>query len=263
MSHIAFNQSRFACQSHQLTVVRGRLHSLRIARHISERRREVRVLKSSTTADFAGDLPAYRKHRRPIGLGVVQPGHEVGRAGTGDREASRELAGQLAVCRRGERGGSLMADPDKGKVAALLSRTHGISEAKIGVSYHPEDMGDAPVDHRFDHDVGDAQRPCHFMWKSHIHPVVANLCPVGRGRVGERSRRFPVLGRIVVAVPWTAEPAPFDRPLAERAGLMRAGIGQTAVATLSRVGDTEALMADGDRRDPALRQLVEAHEPVP
>ena len=41
---------------------------------------------------------------------------------------------------------------------------------------------------------------------------------------------------------------------------MRAGIGQTAVATLGCVGYAEALLADGDGRDPALRQLVEAHK---
>ena len=46
-----------------------------------------------------------------------------------------------------------MADPDEGELTALLSYAHSVSEPEIGVSNHPEDVGDSPVDHGFDHDV--------------------------------------------------------------------------------------------------------------
>ncbi len=66
------------------------------------------------------DLPGQREHRRAVDVCVPQPGEQVRRSRSGDRQARRRTAGQLAVRGGGERGGALVSDPDVGELARQL-----------------------------------------------------------------------------------------------------------------------------------------------
>ena len=66
-------------------------------------------------------------------------------------------AGELAVGGGGERGGALVADADVGEPPGLLLAAQRVGEAEVRVADHPEDVLDAPVDHRLGHQVGDGR----------------------------------------------------------------------------------------------------------
>ena len=87
---------------------------------VGERGREVEILERAAAAHLRRHLARDREHRRPVDLGVVQTGEQVRGARARDREARRELPGELAVRARRERGRALVADADEREVAALL-----------------------------------------------------------------------------------------------------------------------------------------------
>ena len=158
MRDAALHERVLAREAHQLGVVGVALHGLRVDRDVGERGGEVEVLERAAAAHLRRHLARDREHRRAVDLGVVQPGEQVGGARARDREARRELAGELPVGRRRERGRALVADTDEREVAALLGVAHRVGEAEVGVADHAEHVRDAPREHRLDHHVGDRAR---------------------------------------------------------------------------------------------------------
>ena len=171
----ALHERVLAREAHQLGVVGVALHGLRVERDVGERGGEVEVLERAAPAHLRRHLPRDREHRRAIDLGVVETGEQVGGARARDREARGELAGELAVGRRRERGRALVADADEREVAALLGLAHRVGESEVRVADHAEHVGDAPREHRLDHDVGDRARARPLGRQRDVDPVGADL----------------------------------------------------------------------------------------
>ncbi len=74
--------------------------------------REIDLLKRARAQHLLVDLAGQREHRGAIDLRVPEPGEQVRRPRTGDRQAGGGPAGELAVGGGRERGGALVADPD-------------------------------------------------------------------------------------------------------------------------------------------------------
>ena len=155
-----------------------------------------------------------------------------------------------------------MSDADETDVTADLGLAHRVGEAQVRVAHHAEDVGDAPVDHGFDHDVRDGPGPGMRHRQGDVDTVIAHLGPIGGRGVIEAARRLAVLGGVVPTVPGAPQPPLLDRTLAQRSSLVRALVAETAV---SRIGSChrQRRPADGDRRHPPLREFVDVHDLVP
>ena len=263
MGDVALDDGRLAGQGHQLGVVGPGLHRRRVAGHVGEGGRQVGVLEGAPAPHRRGHLAREGQDRGPVHLGVVEAGEQVGGAGAGDGEAGGQLSGELAVAAGREGGRTLVADPDERQVSPFLGRPHGVGETEVGMAHHAEDVGDAPGDHGLHQHVGDGAFPGRLDGQGRIHAVVAHLGAVGGRGIVEGRRGPAVLGRVVVAVPRTAQPAALDRPLPQRSALVRAGVTEAAEAAVGGAGHAEALVADGHRHGPALTQLVGIDKLVP
>ena len=155
---VAAQQRVLAREVHQLDRVGVVQHRLAPRGDRAERARQVDLLERARAEHLRVDLAGQREHRRAVDLRVPQPGEQVRGAGAGDRQARRGAAGELAVGGRRERRGALVADADVGQPPGLLLAAQRVGEAEVGVPDHPEDVLDAPVDHRLGHHVGDGRR---------------------------------------------------------------------------------------------------------
>ena len=223
---------------------------------------KVDLLEGAWAQDLDVDLAGEGEHRRAIDLGVPQPGHEVGRPGPGDRQARSRAAGELAVGRGSEGGGSLVADADVLELAGLDAAADGVGQAEVGVPDHAEDVPDAPGDHGLDHHVGDRARVRPERLDADVDAVVADLDGVRRDLVGELARRAPGQRAVVEAVPRAAQQPVLDRALAERAALVRAAVVERAVLAVV-VGERHGPVARDNGAHAALGQLLHAGDAMP
>ena len=145
-----------------------------------------RSWKAPRPSTLDGTWPEIAMTGRLVQLGVVQPGQQVGRARTGDREARRRPAGQLAVGAGRERGCALVPDADVGQLAALLGPAQRVGEAEVGVPDHAEHVrrrrarpGSRPARRR------PCGRPATGSGQPHVDAVVALLDLVDADRVAE------------------------------------------------------------------------------
>ena len=83
------------------------------------------------------DLAGERQDGSAIDLGVPHPGQEIRRARTGDGQASRGPAGELAVGRGGKGGGALVANGDVLEIASLVLPSDGVCEPEVRVPTMP------------------------------------------------------------------------------------------------------------------------------
>jgi hypothetical protein len=181
---VAPQQRVLAREVHQLDRVGVVQHGLAPGGDGAERAREVDLLERAGTEHLRVHLAGEREHRRTIDLRVPQAGEQVRGARPRDRQARRGPSGELAVRGRGERGGALVADADELQPPGLLLAAQRVGEPEVGVADHPEDVLDAPVDHRLDHEVGD-RGDVRLLLDADVDLAVADLERVGRGLVVE------------------------------------------------------------------------------
>ncbi len=119
-------------------------------------------------------------HRLVVHLGVVQPVEQVDRAGARRGQADADLAGELGVGRRHERGQLLVPGLDElhGVVRALgaLQRAHDGVDA---VPREAVDALDAPLVEAFDHEVRD--RLAHGVGPLRVEVTVVRWAAPRRG----------------------------------------------------------------------------------
>ncbi len=187
--HIAFDQGRLARERHELGVVRPGLHGLAVAGDVGESGGQIEVLERAASHHLRWHLTRDGQDRRPVGLGVVQAGEQIRRAGTGDGEAGGQLAGELAVRGGGERCGPLVANSEIAQITPCLGLSQRIGEPEIRVTNHAENGLDSPVHHGLDQHVAHRARCRRIAGKRGIDAVVADLHREARGRVVERRRR--------------------------------------------------------------------------
>ena len=214
-------------------MVRPGVHRAAPHGDVREHGGQVDVLERAAAEHLRGDLARDRDHGSPVDLRVVETGEQVRRPRPGDGEAGGRPPGQLAVRRRSERGGALVADADVGELSPGLGTSHGVGEAQVGVPDHAEHVGDAPGDERLDHHVGDGPLVRGAWRQRHVDAVGTLLDVEARGGVGEALRRLTGDRVVVVAVPRATQQAVLDRPLTERPTLVRAVVVQRAVPSTS------------------------------
>ena len=257
---VAPQQRVLAGEIHQLDGLGVVEHGLAEGGDRPERPGQVDLLERARAEHLGVHLAGERQDRRSVDLRVPQAREQVGGARTGDREACRRPSGELAVGRRGERGRALVADADVGEPAGLLLAAQRVGEPEVGVADHPEHVLHPPVHHRLRHQVGDG-RDVPLGLDPDEHLAVADL-----ERVGDRlvvvAGGLAVERAVVVAVPGAAQQAVLDRSLAERPALVRAVVVERRELPVV-VHQRDALVARGDGRDPALRQLGFREHPVP
>ena len=210
----ALQERVLAREGHELRVIGALVHGAREHRHVGERRVQVDILEGAPTDHLRRHLTREREHGRAVDLRVVETCEQVGGTRARDREAGRELAGELPVGRRRERGRTLVPDTDERELTARLRLAHRVGETEVRVTDHPEHVGDTPRDHRLDHHVGDGARAWQLGGQPDVDAVVARLDRIRLGRVAKSRRRLPVDRVVVVAVPRATEPALLDRPFA-------------------------------------------------
>nr|WP_228521576.1 hypothetical protein [Nocardioides islandensis] len=231
-------------------------------RHVAEHGLQVDVLERPAAQHARRDLPGERQHRRAVQLGVVQAGQQVRRAGSGDREAGRRAAGELAVGAGGEGRRALVPDPDVPQLAALLGPAHRVGDAQVRVADHAED-GVHPVrDQGLDDRVADGAAASVVGGQRDVRAVLALLRVVRRDRVREALRRLAGARVVVVPVPRAAQPAVLDRALTDRAPLVRAAVLQCPEPA-GTTGERDGAAVDDGAGDPALGGYVVAVDPVP
>ena len=109
----------------------------------------------------------------------------------------------------------------------------------------------ARLSHRLGHHVGDGSPVAGFLGQCHVDPVFALLHGKGVDPVVVASGRVAGARVEVPAMPRTAEPAVFDRSLAEGSALMRAAVVQRRELALV-MGQGQAEVAGNDRFDSPL-----------
>jgi len=207
-------------------------------------------------------LPGDREHRRAIDLRVVEAGEQIGGAGPGDGETRGGTPGELAVGRRRERGGALVADTDEREVAGILLAAQRVGEPEVGVTDHAEHVRDPPRHHRLHHHVGHRARVRFVGRQAHVHAVVAYLDREARRRVSEAGRRRSGERVVVVPVPGATEPAVLDGALPERSALVGAAVVEGA-ERLAHVGEHDGPPAERDRAHPTLGERGGVGHEVP
>ena len=249
-----------AGEGHQLGVLGGLEHRLGPAGDLSERGMEIDFLECSRPEDLCVDLTGQRQHGRAVDVRVPQPGQKVGRARPGDRQARRRPAGQLAVSGRCERRGALVADADVRQLPRLFPAPQRVGEPEVRVPDHPEDVAHAPVDHRLGHHVADRADVLGLRLDADVDAVVSDLDRERRHAVAER--RAAVQRAVVIPVPRAAEHSFLDRPLPERASLVRAAVAERGIAPVV-VRHGKAVRAGRHRLHAPFREFVQGEHAMP
>jgi len=96
--------------------------------------------------------PGDREHRGTVHLGVVKAVEQVNAAGPRGGKAHAEPAGELGVTARHEGGGLFVADLYEADL--VLARAQRLHDAVDAVAGQAEHNIHAPIDKRFDQDVG-------------------------------------------------------------------------------------------------------------
>ena len=130
----------------------------------------------------------------------------------------------------------LVSDADKCQVPGALGSMHGIGEAEIRVTNHPEHVSDPPSHHGLDHDVRHGAFVRQWRFNLDVHAVTAHFDWKTGRPITEARGRFPVERVVVVAVPGAAQPPPLDRSFTEWATLVGTVVveGSVAAATVSQ-----------------------------